>query len=92
MRRWEEGWTIALDTIAGLEPNDLSRTITIRGEPHTVLEAINRQAAHYAAHVGQVVLLAKHYAGDRWQTLSIPRGRSKEFDVAKSGQAYKTLT
>jgi hypothetical protein len=53
-----------------------------------VLEAINRQLTHYAAHVGQIVLLAKHYAGPKWQTLSIPRGKSKEFDVSKSGASY----
>lgn len=75
---WEDGWTRTLDAISSLRPEDLSRTVAIRGEPHTVLEAINRQVAHHASHVGQIVLLAKHYAGPRWQTLSIPRGKSRE--------------
>ena len=57
----------------------MGRTVTIRGEAHTVMQAINRQVAHYAHHVGQIVLLAKHFAGDRWQTLSVPRNRSAEF-------------
>ena len=59
------------------------------GPRSTVLEAITRQTSHYAAHVGQIVLLAKHHAGARWQSLSIPRGKSKEFDVSKSGAPYE---
>jgi hypothetical protein len=86
--RWEEGWDRFAKAISSLRPGDLEKTITIRGERHTVIEAINRQMTHYAAHVGQIVLLAKHYAGARWQTLSIPRGQSKQFDVAKSGKPY----
>jgi hypothetical protein len=86
--RWENGWQLLLDTIGSLSPTDLSRTVHVRGEAHSVLEAINRQTSHYAAHVGQIVLLAKHYAGSDWKTLSIPRGKSKEFDVAKSGAPY----
>jgi hypothetical protein len=74
--------------VSALTPEDVGRTVRIRGESHTVLEAINRQMTHYAAHVGQIVLLAKHYAGPKWQTLSIPRGKSKEFDVARSGRPY----
>jgi len=85
---WEEGWRRVFHAVSSLTPEDLGTTITIRGEPHTVVEAINRQTTHYAAHVGQIVLLAKHYAGARWQSLSIPRGKSKEFDVAKGGAAY----
>jgi hypothetical protein len=86
--QWEEGWARVVNTIALLAPDDLSKTIYVRGEAHSVLEAINRQTSHYAAHVGQIVLLAKHYAGSKWETLSIPRGKSKEFDVAKSGKPY----
>ena len=86
--QWEDGWARVLNTIALLAPDDLSKTIYVRGEAHSVLEAINRQTSHYAAHVGQIVLLAKHYAGSKWETLSIPRGKSKEFDVAKSGKSY----
>jgi hypothetical protein len=85
---WEEGWKITLAAIASLTPDDLSKTVKIRGEAHTVVEAINRQVTHYAAHVGQIVLLAKHYAGAQWQTLSIPRGQSRAFDVAKDGGTY----
>ena len=87
-KRWEDGWRIFFEAIASLKPDDLTRTIAIRGEGHSIVEAINRQMTHYAAHVGQIVLLAKHYAGPDWQTLSIPKGRSKEFDVGKSGGAY----
>lgn len=85
---WEDGWARVLGTVASLSADDLSKTVHVRGEAHTVVEAINRQMAHYAAHVGQIVLLAKHYAGPAWQTLSIPRGRSKDFEVAKSGRPY----
>ncbi len=86
---WEDGWRLVFDTIGALRPEDLGRTVTIRGEPHLVLEAINRQLTHYAGHVGQIVLLARHAAGPAWKTLSIPRGQSKQFDVSKRGNAYK---
>jgi len=89
MERWEAGWTLLFDTLAALTPENLTSTVLVRGEAHTVLEAINRQMTHYAAHVGQIVLLAKHWAGPGWQTLSIPRGKSKEFDVAKDGKRYR---
>jgi SAM-dependent methyltransferase len=79
---WEDGWRRTFDAIAPLAEDDVMRTVPIRGQAHTVLEAINRQLAHYAAHVGQIVLLAKHHAGARWQTLSIPRGKSREFAAA----------
>ena len=71
--RWEEGWTLVFDTISALHPQDLGQTVVIRGEPHTVLQAISRQLCHYATHVGQIVLLAKHFAGPQWRTLSIPK-------------------
>jgi hypothetical protein len=86
---WEEGWRLLFEAIAPLRAEDLLRTVTIRGEPHTVLEAIDRQLAHYAQHVGQIVYLAKHWRGAAWKTLSIPRGRSREFEVAKDGSAYR---
>jgi hypothetical protein len=85
---WEDGWAHVFQAVSALTPEDLKKTIRIRGEAHSVVEAINRQMTHYAAHVGQIVLLAKHYAGANWQSLSIPRGKSKEFDVSKSGAAY----
>lgn len=86
---WEASWATTFATISALKPNDLDRVITIRGETHSVVEAINRQLTHYAGHVGQIVLLAKHYAGSSWQTLSIPRGNSKEYEVSKAGESYK---
>jgi hypothetical protein len=85
---WEDGWARTLAAISSLTAADLAKTVHVRGEAHSVIEAINRQTTHYAAHVGQIVLLAKHYAGAAWQTLSIPRGKSKEFDVSKSGAPY----
>ena len=60
------------------------RTVTVRGEPHSVLQAINRQIAHYAQHTGQIVFLAKHLRSSEWKTLSVPRGKSKEFNAQKS--------
>ena len=88
LKRWEDGWGLVLGVVQSLGPDDLARTVTVRGEPHSVLEAINRQLTHYAAHVGQIVLLCKHFAGERWVSLSIPRGRSREVDVAKTGSTY----
>lgn len=88
MARWEEGWNAALSTIRSLRQDDLQKTVTLRGEPHTVLEAVNRQVPHYAYHVGQIVFLAKHWAGPAWKTLSIPRGRSRDYDVSKDGGVY----
>ena len=85
---WEEGWRSLFAALSSLTVEDLDKTIRIRGEAHTVVEAINRQMTHYAAHVGQIVLLAKHYAGPKWQSLSIPRGQSKSFEVSRGGQPY----
>ena len=77
---WEAGWKICLDSLDALTDNDLTRTITIRGEPHSVMQAINRQVAHYPHHIGQIVFLAKHFAGPNWRTLSIPKKQSDEFN------------
>ena len=79
MRWWEEGWACVLGAIDALKPEDVMRTVTIRGEPHTVLQAVNRQIAHYAQHIGQMVFLAKHLRSSDWKTLTIPRGKSEEF-------------
>lgn len=79
MRWWEEGWTCVFAAIEALQPEDVMRTVTIRNEPHTVLQAINRQIAHYAQHIGQIVFLAKHLRSSEWKTLSIPRGKSEEY-------------
>jgi hypothetical protein len=79
MEWWEQGWAIVFAAVDSLTPEDVMRTVSIRGEPHTVLQAINRQIAHYAQHVGQIVLLAKHLRSSDWKTLSIPRGKSEDF-------------
>jgi uncharacterized damage-inducible protein DinB len=78
LARWEAGWRCAFAALEALCPEDLERTVTIRGEPCTLLEAIHRNMTHTAYHVGQIVLLAKHSARSQWQTLSIPRGKSKQ--------------
>lgn len=80
--RWEGGWRCLFEALAPLAPQDLDRRVLIRGEPHSVMEAINRQLTHYAYHVGQMVFLAKHFAAGKWQSLSIPRGRTEEFNAA----------
>jgi len=80
MARWEEGWKTLFANVEPLTNEDLLREVPIRGEPHTVVRAINRQLTHYAGHVSQIVLLAKHWAGPKWQTLSIPRGQSETFN------------
>lgn len=80
LQRWEEGWQILFEALSPLSTSDLERTVTIRGEALTVLQAINRQLTHYAYHVGQLVFLAKHFAGERWVSLSIPKGESGRFN------------
>jgi hypothetical protein len=89
MQWWEQGWTCVFSAIDGLKPEDVMLTVTIRGEPHTVLQAINRQIAHYAQHLGQIVLLAKHLRSSEWKTLTIPRGKSEEFKAKASGAFEK---
>ena len=78
---WEQGWKCVFDAVEPLRPDDLMRTITIRGQDHTVIQAINRQLAHYAYHVGQIVFLAKHFKSSEWQSLSVPRNKSAEFNA-----------
>jgi len=79
--RWEAGWLALFTAVDPLAPEDLSRTIHIRQEPHSIPKAINRQLAHYGYHVGQIVLLAKHLKSADWKTLSIPRGQSQTFNT-----------
>lgn len=79
---WEKGWRILLDTLRSLSDDDLERIIFIRNEGHTVMEAINRQMAHYPYHVGQIVFIGKMLSG-HWQSLSIPKGRSEKFNTEK---------
>ncbi len=80
LKMWEEGWATVFSALEPLTDDDLERSVTIRGEAHSVMQAINRQVAHYPHHVGQIVLLAKHFACDRWESLSVPRNRSAEFN------------
>jgi hypothetical protein len=80
MALWEEGWARVFAALEPLTEQDLHRTVLIRGEAHSVMQAISRQIAHYAYHCGQIVLLAKHFRSDEWQSLSIPRNRSADFN------------
>src|SRR5260221_11139916 len=78
---WEKGWQCLFAAIEPLGPDDLLRTVLIRGQKHTVMQAINRQIAHYSYHAGQIVYLAKHFRSSEWQTLSVPRNKSAEFNA-----------
>ena len=77
---WERGWKCLFDAVEPLAPDDFSRKVMIRGQEHTIVQAINRQLMHYAYHIGQIVFLAKHFRSTKWQSLSIPRNRSAEFN------------
>jgi len=94
MRWWEEGWSTVFSTLDSLKAEDVSRTVTIRQEPHTIMQAFNRALAHYAQHIGQIVFLSKHLRSSQWQTLSIPRGKSEEYKAGNpkgfSRGTYKT--
>lgn len=83
---WDEGWSVALGSIHALTPQDVERTVLIRGEAFQVFEALNRSLTHTAYHVGQIVYLSRHFAGPAWKSLSIPRGESSKFGVG----AFKT--
>ena len=91
---WERGWKYVFDALEPLPDADLGRTVTIRTEPHSVMQAINRQMGHYAYHMGQIVFLAKHLtakATGKWDSLSVPRGQSKQFaaDVAAGRKSQR---
>ena len=81
---WERGWARVFEALEPLSLEDFEKTVTIRGEEHTIVEAINRQLMHYAYHVGQIVFLAKHFRSAQWESLSIPRNRSAEFNAQMS--------
>lgn len=81
LQAWEKGWQYLFEALEPLGPDDLNKTVLIRTEPHTVIEAINRQLTHYAYHIGQVVFLARNLTGSNWKSLSIPRGKSDEFNI-----------
>lgn len=87
---WEKGWQCTFAAVEPLRPEDLMRTITIRGQDHTVVQAINRQIAHYAYHVGQIVYLAKHFRASDWQSLSMPKNKSAEFNRYLEERTKKT--
>lgn len=96
MDLWERGWKYVFDALEPLTDADLTRTVTIRTEPHSVMQAINRQVAHYAHHVGQIVFLAKHLtakATGKWESLSVPRGKSAEINArVASGELSQRAT
>jgi uncharacterized damage-inducible protein DinB len=77
---WEAGWQCLFSALEPLSDDDMSRRVTIRGEPHSVMQTVNRQLAHYAYHCGQIVFLAKHFRSSEWKSLSVPRGKSGEFN------------
>jgi hypothetical protein len=89
LQRWNEGWAVLFDALNGLTEHDLLKNITIRSQQLTVVDAINRQLAHYSAHVGQIVYLGKWLQGDVWQTLSIPRGASRQVNEAMKARHTK---
>src|SRR6056300_1337586 len=83
MEIWEQGWNVLFDTLEGLSFQDLEKIIYIRNEGHTVIESINRQLCHYSYHVGQIVMIGKIICGDKWNSLSIPKGESQSFNLNK---------
>ncbi len=85
---WEDGWRCLFEALGALAPEDFAQTVYVRGEPHSVLQAINRQLAHHVYHAGQIVFLARRLRGSRWKPLSIPRGQSAAFN-AKMAARYK---
>ncbi|MFJ7919066.1 DUF1572 family protein [Lysinibacillus fusiformis] len=86
---WEEGWQVFLDALAGITESDLQGHVTIRGEKLAVIDAIERQMAHYSQHIGQMIYIAKQVKGSDWQTLSIARGQSQAFNKAMLGNSHE---
>jgi len=80
MQVWDEGWQRVFKALEPLSDSDLERTVSIRGEPHSVMQAINRQIGHYAYHCGQIVFLAKHFKASDWKSLSVPKNKSADFN------------
>ena len=83
---WEKGWQRVFETLEPLRAEDLGKKVLIRGEEHTVIQAINRQLMHYANHIGQIIFLAKHFRSSEWTSLSIPRNKSHDFNKFLQGQ------
>jgi Protein of unknown function (DUF1572) len=88
MAQWEKGWSCLFDAVEALEPEDALKKVLIRGEEHTVVEAVNRQLTHYSYHIGQIVFLAKHFRASGWTSLSVPRNRSADFNAYLTGKAH----
>lgn len=86
LQRWNEGWKCFLDTLDSLNEDDLGHIVYIRNEAHTVMEAIQRQLAHYSLHVGQIIFLGKMQKGRDWSSLSIPKGESEQFNREMFGK------
>ena len=84
---WERGWACVFAAIEPLKLEDFEKTVSIRGEPHTIVMAINRQLMHFSYHIGQIVFLAKHFRSTQWNSLSIPRNKSAEFNLKMQSQA-----
>ncbi len=82
LRAWEQNWQLVFEAINSLAPDDLDRTVTIRSQPHSVLQALNRAAGHLAYHTGQIVFVAKHWKGADWKSLSVPKGQSEQVNAA----------
>ena len=87
---WERGWACLLTTLKSLKPDDLEKTVLIRGEPHSVPLAVERSLGHTCYHIGQIVLVARIHAGEKWNTLTIPRGGSDQFNKGNWGQTGKS--
>ena len=88
LKLWERGWRCLFEALGALKESDLTAMVMIRSEPHSVMQAINRQLAHYASHVGQIVFLAKHFAAEskgKWVSLTVPRGGSRQFNADVAG-------
>jgi len=83
MRAWDAGWERLFGTLESLGPEDLDKIILIRNEPHTIMQAINRNLTHCAYHAGQIVFIARHFRGSQWKSLSVPKGKSREFNEMK---------
>jgi hypothetical protein len=91
MEMWEHGWEYVFRALEGLTDEDLARKITIRSEPHSVMQAIHRAIGHYSCHVGQIVYLAKHSAGEKWNAITVPKNKSAQFnaDVAAGRKSQR---
>ncbi len=88
---WEQNWQLIFETVNSLQPGDMERIVTIRGEPHSVLQAVNRAVSHLAYHTGQITFLAKHWKGADWKSLSVPKGQSEQFN-SRMLQKHKDRT